>query len=53
MTTKILNSLFPSHEIDEFKNQFQNIIDFSKVIDSMELMPRILKSLKIRALENC
>jgi hypothetical protein len=51
MTTKIINSLSPSDGIDDSKNQFHNRIDLSKVIDSMELMPRILKSLKIWALE--
>jgi hypothetical protein len=45
--------LIPSLGIDDSKEQFNNRIYYLKVIDSMELMPGILMSLKIWALENC
>jgi hypothetical protein len=39
----------PSHGIDVSKNQFHTAFDFLQGIDSVESMPEIVKSLKIRA----
>ncbi len=47
------SKLFDSFtRIDVSKNQLHNGIDFSQVIDSMELMAGLLNCLKIQALEN-
>jgi hypothetical protein len=52
MTTTILKSSISSHAIDVSKYEFHNGIDFLQVIDSVESMPGVLKSFKIRALTN-
>ncbi len=49
MTTTFLKPSIPSHGIDVSKNQFQDEINFSQGIDSVESMPRVIKSLKIQA----
>ncbi len=45
----ILTSSIASNEINVYKNQFQNRIDFSQSIDSVESMLGVLKSLNIWA----
>jgi hypothetical protein len=45
----ILTSSILSHEINVYKNQFQNRFDFSQSIDSVESMLGVLKSLNIWA----
>jgi hypothetical protein len=49
-STTILKSSVSSHGIDVSKYPFHNKIDFSQGIVSVESMPGIIKSLKIRAL---
>jgi hypothetical protein len=51
MATRILKSSISSHGINVSKNQFHNEINFAQEIDSMESMPGVLTSLKIRALD--
>jgi hypothetical protein len=45
-------SIPPSHKPCQESISFQDGIDVSQGINSIELMQRILKSLKIRALKN-
>jgi hypothetical protein len=49
VTMAIMKSSIPSHENDASKNQFQNGIDFSQGIDSVESLPGVIKSIKIQA----
>ncbi len=44
VTMSILKSSIPSHGIDESKNLFHSGIDFLQGIDSMDSVPRFLKS---------
>jgi hypothetical protein len=49
MKTTVLKCSVPSHGNDVFKNKFHKGIDFSLGIDSVESMPGVLESFKIRA----
>jgi hypothetical protein len=49
--TAIIKSSIPLHGIDVYKNQFHKGIEFSQGADSVESIPGVLKSLKIRALD--